>query len=845
MAFQNFESTRGIVKLLLDDSTILSNVLGFFGNTAYKIFNEYDSYDNIAYNGSFGYAYKTDGSPSWLLSDIVTEDVFGDTGYKYKVDLGTRTIGGTLYQALRYQLNTAGTLVTNRVTDFIKKGKISVDFSVVQRASNYSDFPTDINLCVFSMGDSSDTAYQNISVYAQILNGKIEALQFIHPISHLVDDTVVSIANLNLPLDKWYTLDIVWSSEITELGTQNGTPILGPGFAVLLNDEVYLYSNYNPISCFPNASWTGNTNPNEFLVGGIPSSNADSSPDYIFYYKDIEVYYLTTPKTPKPPPDPDKRTYYGNGEINCMLYLPFDDIEIPTAVYDYSINHHPITITESGGVTDVITTSSYRYGGTGSSLYGATGDSFGIEVSPIDSVEWETFFNNTDHVISFAYRLDADSTSYIVAGNSFENNFSVPYYISIGNSPSDITGIPYISVGETTDGYVDILTNNLVLDDTALSSEEWHSCLIKVFQEGSENFIDIAFTYWNPLTIYTSGNFVKYEDKYYMVVPLAEPPVGTLPTNITYWEEIIYYYKTNKHIEVWVDGVHKHTVWATETNPWTILSNSGNWCIGAGSSNYPPPGYGSSLMGYLDEFYVGEESLEQFTLDTTETVTESVGIDDVTFLRTFIELIESISINDGYVLGVISNINVSDIINIDALQTTSAIVSSAISEGFCFIPRLTLDGIEYSAYCMNPEIFAVTQYTNYNYNSFAVFNNRHLAASTSGLYLLEGTTDDDEYIVPKMLTAAMDFGTSNLKQVPQVYLGIDQDNTIILKVNVDDQSTSYYSLTATCNRLGTQRIKCGKGLIGRYFQFELQAKDCETFKLDNFEFYPVVLRRKI
>jgi hypothetical protein len=185
------------------------------------------------------------------------------------------------------------------------------------------------------------------------------------------------------------------------------------------------------------------------------------------------------------------------------------------------------------------------------------------------------------------------------------------------------------------------------------------------------------------------------------------------------------------------------------------------------------------------------------------------------------------------------------IANSDTLTDTSILVE-AIRNSLVFIQDLKLpDQDNYTGWVLNPENFAVSTYTNFNFNSFTKFNDEYYAASPTGLYRLEGSTDQGEYIISRIQTAAMQFGTSNLKNVSQCYLGVSQDSKIILKAAVDGKATAFYELKVSSNNLSTQRVKLGRGLIGRYFQFEIITKDNNELDLESIEFYPVVLSRKV
>jgi hypothetical protein len=194
-----------------------------------------------------------------------------------------------------------------------------------------------------------------------------------------------------------------------------------------------------------------------------------------------------------------------------------------------------------------------------------------------------------------------------------------------------------------------------------------------------------------------------------------------------------------------------------------------------------------------------------------------------------------------YIAGCILN----DAIALEGTITANSLLQVLLEEGVFFTTAPAETGSGFTTFVFNPPLNAVTEYTNYNFNSFAKLGEQYYGASEKGLYLLEGVLDDEDCIQVKIQTAAMDFGTSNLKQVSQMYLGVDQDGDIIMKVMIDGNAQSLYRLPVASNHLSTQRIKLSKGLVGRYFQFELITQDNTVFNLDSIEFYPMPFGRKI
>ena len=148
----------------------------------------------------------------------------------------------------------------------------------------------------------------------------------------------------------------------------------------------------------------------------------------------------------------------------------------------------------------------------------------------------------------------------------------------------------------------------------------------------------------------------------------------------------------------------------------------------------------------------------------------------------------------------------------------------------------------FDTFTMNPENYAVTKYT-FGFTESAVFGREFLMADSTGLYELGGTTDDGDNIVATIQTAALDFGTSNVKQVPSCMFGTNGTD-LILKVSVDGALTSHYVINERNSGLMTKHIPLGKGPVGRYWQFELITDENSDLDLDTFEFYPVIFKRK-
>jgi len=187
----------------------------------------------------------------------------------------------------------------------------------------------------------------------------------------------------------------------------------------------------------------------------------------------------------------------------------------------------------------------------------------------------------------------------------------------------------------------------------------------------------------------------------------------------------------------------------------------------------------------------------------------------------------------------------SDIIYSSDLLDTNTLFNNLINDDLIIILGDLEGGDKYISYLLSPETFSVTTYSNYNFYDSTRFLNHYLFINKEGLFKYGGETDNNEIITAKIQTAALSFGTSNLKQLPALYMGLSNSNKLVLKVSVDGRADVLYKLNKKTNGLQTQKIAIGKGLIGRYFQFELITQDNTQFELESLEFYPLTLKRKL
>lgn len=147
---------------------------------------------------------------------------------------------------------------------------------------------------------------------------------------------------------------------------------------------------------------------------------------------------------------------------------------------------------------------------------------------------------------------------------------------------------------------------------------------------------------------------------------------------------------------------------------------------------------------------------------------------------------------------------------------------------------------------MQTERGALTQYTNYPFNSFAAFNGVFLGASDDGVFALTGADDAGAAIAAAARTGITDFGTSYIKRIERIYVGYRSTGRMILRVITEERWTRDYELVPV-NHPGLHggRVRLGRGLEARYWQFELQNDAGCDFDQDMMEMKPIKLKRRV
>lgn len=167
------------------------------------------------------------------------------------------------------------------------------------------------------------------------------------------------------------------------------------------------------------------------------------------------------------------------------------------------------------------------------------------------------------------------------------------------------------------------------------------------------------------------------------------------------------------------------------------------------------------------------------------------------------------------------------------------------------VVRIHLDSGEYVAWVMNTQSQALSQYTNYPFNSYLGLAGMTYGAADTGLYRLGGETDAGEPIHARIRQGMSAFGSQLKKAFPSMYLGYTANGDLRLSVVAADPRTgeriahAYRLRARAADSVREGRVKVGAGLQSVYFDYVIENINGADFALDVIEFLPLRVDRRV
>ncbi len=160
-----------------------------------------------------------------------------------------------------------------------------------------------------------------------------------------------------------------------------------------------------------------------------------------------------------------------------------------------------------------------------------------------------------------------------------------------------------------------------------------------------------------------------------------------------------------------------------------------------------------------------------------------------------------------------------------------------------------INGDVYTGWVFNTETMAPSEYRGYSFESMAGIGGRYYGVNSEGLYRLDGDDDAGSPIEASNLTGELDFGSAAIKRVEAAYIGYTADGDLVMKITTTHagkrRENWYRAVNPVRGEPTETRVKPGKGLVSRYFQFELVNVNGADFDIDRIDFRPVALSRRL
>lgn len=184
---------------------------------------------------------------------------------------------------------------------------------------------------------------------------------------------------------------------------------------------------------------------------------------------------------------------------------------------------------------------------------------------------------------------------------------------------------------------------------------------------------------------------------------------------------------------------------------------------------------------------------------------------------------------------------------VSGASATAALAAGAALRPYVFINGNgeAVIGEVYRTWAMNTQNEALTEYTNYNFNSYANFNGKLYAAGATGLFVVQGKLDNNAGVIWSLQTGFHDDNNPQLKRLHELVMSVRHDAAVRVRVWTDEITFYDYTLANFREQLQQVRVKTGKGLRSKFYRIELTSMGGTDFQIDSLNVPYVIVNRRI
>ena len=143
-----------------------------------------------------------------------------------------------------------------------------------------------------------------------------------------------------------------------------------------------------------------------------------------------------------------------------------------------------------------------------------------------------------------------------------------------------------------------------------------------------------------------------------------------------------------------------------------------------------------------------------------------------------------------------------------------------------------VDALAFLQYATNLLTGAVTRYVGFEFDGFCRVGMETFAFRSDGLYRIGGSSDAGQAINMLIDFANEDLGTTQSKRVGNLFLGLETDGDVAVRMTGDDERENTYR---AYKRRSEFRADLARGVKSRHWSMRLEVTNATEAQLDNIE----------
>lgn len=153
---------------------------------------------------------------------------------------------------------------------------------------------------------------------------------------------------------------------------------------------------------------------------------------------------------------------------------------------------------------------------------------------------------------------------------------------------------------------------------------------------------------------------------------------------------------------------------------------------------------------------------------------------------------------------------------------------------------------------MNTKVSSVSEYLNYQFNSFARFNGKDIAANQNGVFELDETGQDEAAynIKAHVKTGIVGIYKGSITRLRDSFIVYRSDGDIRLTSGADKKATRRYLVSEQTdginNNIKNRRIKFERGIRNKYFDFKIENINGSSLEIEKLTVHtePIISKRR-